>query len=206
MNMNIKRASLGFDLRVNPDLQVENLLQKNQHLVPELRNPISADAMVWRETEEIESLTEGILPDFANPLHLAKDIDLLVDACVKRGISTAGLWPVCITTFEPNIIALTARFGPGYFNHESEEELLSRGWHFMGFDVADLGGLVSGLKGCGYVEPTWSQLRDYFGSDLNEVGLFSDCSMASRFAEVRGLQIQAHAPFAVVGVLIQHPK
>jgi hypothetical protein len=205
--MNTKRVSLGFDLRVNPDLQRENPSQVNQHLIPGRRNPISVDAGVWLETEEIESLTEGILPDFANPLHLTKSIDLLVDACGQRGISTSGLWTVCFTSFESNVIALEERFGPGYFdNRPKEEDLLSRGWQLVGFDVVDLSGLISGLKGCGYVEPTWSQLRDCFGSALNEVGLFSDCSTASQFAEVRGLQIQAHAPFVVVGVLIQDPQ
>jgi hypothetical protein len=200
--MNSKRVSLGFDLRVNPDLQAENPLQKNQHLEPELYSPVSADAMVWRETDEIESLTEGILPDFANPLHLAKSIELLVDACEERGIPTAGLWPVCITTLETNLIALAARYGPEYFeSHPEEDEILSRGWRFMGFDVADLGGLISGLKGCGYVEPTWSQLRNSFGRTLNEIGLFSNLQAASEFAEVRGLQIREHAPFVVVGVL-----
>jgi hypothetical protein len=200
--MNTRRVSLGFDLRVNPDLQGENPSQSNQHLVPGLLSPISADPSVWLETEEIESLTERILPDFANPLHLKKSIDLLVDACDRRGIPTTGLWPVCITSFESNLIALEGRFGPGYFDNRPEEELLSRGWHLLGFDVVDLAGLISGLKGCGYVEPTWSQLRNRFGGCLNEVGLFSGCSVASQFAEVRGLEIKAHAPFVVVGVLI----
>src|ERR1700722_18942105 len=169
--MNTKRVSLGFDLRVNPDLQKENASQMNQHLVPELRSPISADEGVWVTTEEIESLTDGVLPDFVNPLHLSKNIDLLVDACAKRGISTAGLWPVCITSSESNVIALAARFGPAYFDNQlKEEDLLSSGWQLFGFDVVDLGGLISGLKGCGYVEPTWSQLRGYFGNALNEVG------------------------------------
>jgi len=203
--MNTTRISLGFDLRIDPRLQVENPLQKDQNLVPEQRSPVSADAMVWRETDEIEALTEGMLPDFANPLHLARSIDLLIDACRKRGISTVGLWPVCITTLETNLIALTARFGSEYFDGQGEEELLTLGWHLLGFDVADLGGLISGLKGCGYKEPTWSQLRSRFASELNDVGLFRDCDMARRFAEVRGLEIREHAPFVVVGVTTKEP-
>jgi hypothetical protein len=205
--MNTKRVSLGFDLRVNPDFHKENPSQMDQYLVPGLRSPISADPSVWVEPKEVESLTEGMLLDFVNPLHLGKSLDLLIDACVKRGISTTGLWQVCFTSSESNLIALNARFGQGYFdNHATERDLLSRGWQLLGFDVVDLSGLISGLKGCGYVEPTWSQLRDYFGNTLNEVGLFSDCSTASQFAEVRGLQIQAHAPFVVVGVLIHSHK
>jgi hypothetical protein len=205
--MNTKRVSLGFDLRVDPESQRKNPAQRNQHLVPDLRSPISVDPAVWVETEEIESLTEGILPDFANPLHLAKSIDLLVDACDKRSISITGFWPVCLTSFESNVIALAQRFGAGYFsNPPREEELLSHGWQLVGFDVVDLGGLISGLKGCGYIEPSWSQLRSYFGSALNEVGLFNDYSVASQFAEVRGIQIQEHAPFVVAGVLVRGTK
>jgi hypothetical protein len=83
-----------------------------------------------------------------------------------------------------------------------EDDLRSNGWQFMGFDVVDLYGLVSGLKGCGYVEPTWSQLRAHFGSYLNELGLFTEWTAAARFAEVRGLQIREHAPFAVIGILV----
>jgi hypothetical protein len=204
--MNAKRVSLGFDLRVNPDFQRDNPSQDNQHLVPGLRSPICADPAVWVEPEEIESLTEGILPNFANPLHLAKSIDLLIDACRERGIRTFGLWPVCLTSFEANLVALEGRFGPGYFDNSLEEQvLLSDGWHLEGFDVVDLGGLTSGLKGCGYVEPKWSQFRDYFGDDLNPFGLFKEHSTASQFAEARGLEIREHAPFVVAGILTRKP-
>src|SRR5271169_3560210 len=122
MNMDIKRVSLGFDLRVNPDSQKENPSQVNQHLVAGLRSPISADSNVWVTTEEIESLAEQILPDYANPLHLTKSADLLVAACAKQGISTAGLWPVCITGLESNVMALRERFGSEYFDNPPKEE------------------------------------------------------------------------------------
>ena len=120
MNMDIKRVSFGFDLRVNPDSLKENPSQVNQYLVSGLRSPISADANVWVATEEIESLTRQMLPDFANPLHLKKSVDLLVDACLKRGISTSGLWPVCFTGLESNLIALRERFGPRIFRQTAK--------------------------------------------------------------------------------------
>jgi hypothetical protein len=129
----MKRICLGFDLRLNANLQKENTSQIDQHLVPELRSPMSADAGVWLEPGEIAALTKGILPDFANPLHLAKSIDLLVDACAKTGISTSGLWGVCLTSFESNVIALEERFGPGYFDNRPTD--LSHGWELAGFDV-----------------------------------------------------------------------
>jgi hypothetical protein len=201
-----KRISLGFDLRLNPQLQKENPMQRDQHLVPSRQSPISADPGVWLRTEGIESLAEGKLPEFYNPFYLTKNADLLLDVCRRQGIPTSGLWPVCVTIYEANVIALIKRYGPGYFENQTDEEaLLSLGWRFMGFDVVDLDGLISGLKGCGYVEPAWSQLRNYFANSLNEIGLFNDLSVASQFAEVRGLQIPDHAPFVVAGVLTHDP-
>ena len=88
---------------------------------------------------------------------------------------------------------------------KSEAQSYPGSWQFRGFDVVDLDGLISGLKGCGYVEPAWSQLRNYFAASLNEIGLFSDLSVASQFTEVRGLQIRDHAPFVVVSVLAYDP-
>jgi len=144
---------------------------------------------------------EGALPSFANPLYLAKSMELLLDECRDQRISVKGLVPICITSAQSNLIALESRFGPGYFDSTPEEELLSRAWTLAGFDVVDLSGLISGLKGCGYVEPTWSQLRRFFGGDLNDLGLFRNCQTASQFAEVRGLQVRDHAPFIVVAIL-----
>jgi hypothetical protein len=202
--MNAKRIGLGFDLRLNPQLQKENLLQRDQHLLPLRQSPISADPGVWLRSEEIESLAQVKLPEFYNPFYLTKSIDVLLDVCHRGGIPIGGLWPVCFTVYEANVIALIKRYGPGYFEDQpDEEQLVSRGWQFIGFDIVDLDGLVSGLKGCGYVEPIWSQLRDYFGSSLNESGLFDDLLTASQFAEVRALEIRAHAPFVVTGLFLR---
>jgi hypothetical protein len=204
--MNTKRVSFGFDLRMSPATQRENPRQLNQRLVSNLRSPVSADSGVWPTTDEIESLSQGSLPDFSNPLHLAKNIDLLIDDCKEKQISVTGLWPICITGYETNLLYLVRRYGPGYFeNRIEEEELQSQGWQLRGFDVVDLDGLISGLKGCGYGEPMWSQLRSHFGDSLNEMGLFTAPSVASQFAEVRGLEIREHAPFIVVGVLTREP-
>jgi hypothetical protein len=84
--MNTKHVSLGFDLRANPDLQRENPLQRNQRLAPEIWSPITADPNVWLAPEEIEPLWQGILPDFSNPLHLAKNLDLLAGTDPERGL------------------------------------------------------------------------------------------------------------------------
>ncbi|MGA3197587.1 MAG: hypothetical protein ABSD39_21525, partial [Terriglobales bacterium] len=122
------------------------------------------------------------------------------------GIQHEDLSPVCLTINGASMGSLIKRCGPGYFyNAPSEDDLLSTGWRFLGFDAVELNGLTSGLKGIGYKEPSLSELRKRFGGALNEVGLFSDEATAAEFAKVRGLEIPAHAPFDVVGVLIHDP-
>lgn len=205
--MNTKRISIGFDLRINPFLQTENPLQRGQHLVPSLSSPISADPAVWLTPEELEPISQGALPPFHNPLHLAKSLEMLEEGCVRRAISITGLWPVCITTCKANVAILVERYGFGYFENQAEEEdLLSQGWQLMGFDIIEMeGALISGLKGCGYAEPVWSKLRNHFSTALNERGLFADACAAALFAEARGLEIREHSPFVVVGILVKLP-
>ena len=204
--MSNKRVSLGFDLRINPQLQSERSWQRSQLLVPDLSSPISADRAVWLTSHEMKSLWPGTIPSFANPLNLAKKFSLLEEACARQSIPTKGLWPICITSHDTNIIALDKRYGPSYFEHPPEErQLLSEGWRLLGFDIVDLDRLISGLKGCGYVEPSWSLLRSHFGNSLNTFGLFDDRLIASQFAEVQALEIREHAPFTVAGVLTHDP-
>jgi hypothetical protein len=201
--MRNQRVSLGFDVRTSVDLCSTPI---DQRLDVELSSPISADPGVWIQPKEVENLMQGALSeaDFRNPLYLARSIELLRDAAGKRDLSANTLSSVCITSCESNLIALAARFGSSYFdNQPREEQLLSFGWALLGFDIVDLNGMISGLKGCGFAEPTRSQLHHRFANGLNRLGLFTDPQVASQFAEVRGLQIREHAPFVVVGVLTQ---
>lgn len=201
--MSYKRVSIGFDLRMPPDFQKEGV-RPDQRLVPDLANPVSADPSVWLRAEEMDSFMQEESRAFCNPLNLTNEIGPLLDASPRRQDRSPELWPVCLTTSEAITIALRGRFGRGYFeNGQEEEKLLSAGWRLRGLDAVDLDGLISGLKGCGYAEPSWSQLREHFREGLNELGLFRDEGIASRFAEVRGLQIRDHSPFVVVGVLTQ---
>ena len=108
--MNAKRVSLGFDLRVKPDLQGEIPSQNNQHLTSGLQSPLSADSSVWLQPREIESLWAGGLPNFSNPLNLATSLDLLVAATRRQGISISNLWSVCVTADQTDTIALVERY------------------------------------------------------------------------------------------------
>ena len=202
-----KRISCGFDLRISAELQGKIPAQWNQSiLVRDNCSSISADTMVWTMPNELDRLIQDATQVFWNPLGLASSLDLLLNACRERDIQFSNLIPVCLTVSEESLEPLIKRCGPGYFdNAPSEDDLLSTGWRFLGFDAVELNGLTSGLKGIGYKEPSWSQLRAQFGSALNEVGLFSDEATASEFAKVRGLEIPSHAPFDVVGILVHDP-
>jgi hypothetical protein len=197
-----KRISGGFDMRTKVEFQEEDPRQANQYLVPELRNPISGDPWIWTRPAQMDNFIPNETTSY--PLGLVDNVDELASGLRQQGIATVNMSPLCLTITETNAIAFEQQFGPGYFdNAPTEEDLLSRGWRLMGLEPVDLSGLTSGLKGIGYAEPAWSHLRSYFGGALNDVGLFSDEAIAYRFAEVRGLQIRAHAPFVVVGVLVQ---
>lgn len=201
--MNAFRVSLGFDLRIDPKTISENTSSDHSFLDPRRRSPISADPGVWPMYVAAAERWGGLLPDFLNPLYLAASLDGLVTAYKDQKYPLSDLYPVCITGDPAITISLNRKFGPGYFEDQiAEADLISAGWEFRGFDVVDLNGLISGLKDCDYSEPSWSQLRKYYGEHLNNEGLFSDAAVASRFAEVRGLEIRQHAPFVVVGILV----
>ena len=194
------RISLGFDMRVKATLT--GITHRSAQMVKEYGSIISADPAIWPCATEVSDLWDGPLPSFLNPLYLAGDLKLLVDAHRKRNASLAELIPVCLTAKQTVILALDKRFGSGYFSRCVEEQnLIHQGWQLRGFDVVDLDGLISGLKGCGYSDTTKLQVEAAFGRFLNEDGLFRSEEAAYTFAEMRGLEIRGHAPFTVTGIL-----
>jgi hypothetical protein len=200
-----KYISGGFDLRLRIELVPDEPWFADQCLVPEIRNRISADGMVWPPPEAVSDFYFSNLISY--PLGLLNDLDELLAALHERGVTTVNLTPVCLTISEANVVVLCQKGWAYHFeNAPTGEKLLACGWRFLGFDIVQLdGGLCSGLKGCGYIEPSWSQLRARFGGALNEVGLFSDDTIASQFAKVQALEIPEHAPFEVVGILVHDP-
>lgn len=157
-----KRLSGGFDLRVRAGLQKADSRQVNQYLVPENRTPICADPSVWKRSDDVDDFMAKDTASY--PLGLRDNLDDLVASLHERGITTTNLIPVCLTISEAKAAVFRKHFGANYFvNTPDEEHLLSHGWRFLGFDTVELNGLISGLKGIGYKEPTWSRLRAHFG-------------------------------------------
>lgn len=201
-----KRFSCGFSLRLNVELGNYPAEMDEFTLDHAKCSLVSADTSVWPVPKDVDDLIQDAKQDFWNPLGLSRDLEMLLRACRERNIPVAHLLPVCLTVSQKALDTLVRRVGPGYFdNAPSEDDLLSTGWRFLGFDTAELNGLISGLKSFGYEEPSWSQYREQFGDALNEVGLFRDEAKAAEFAKMRGIEIPEHAPFDVTGVLVHDP-
>ena len=157
---------------------------------------------MWPRTAEIpKGIQGGVLLDSMNPLYLYKNFASLQSVVDElTNFDQRGKF-IAISAHPAAVSYLVQRFGPGYFEHQRETDLRSAGWQHLGFDVVDLDGVISGLKGCGYKEPAVEDLRSHFLGSLNQHGLFGSPLDAAMFAQVRGLQIRDHSPFVVVGVL-----
>lgn len=199
-----KRISGGFDLRTRIDLQVEDLRQRDQYLIPEHRIPISADPWIWDRPDTVDSYL--LKEPESYPMGLRNNLRKLLTDLHEEGIVFSDVSLVCLLIFGRALSELSRQFGESYFaDAPTEGELLASGWRFLGFDVVELNGLTSGLKGIGYREPLWTQLKAEFGSALNDLGLFGEERPALQFAEIRGKEIPEHAPFDVVGLLVHDP-
>lgn len=204
--MKFQRLCLGYDLRL--PIQSSSWVAP-PHLDSQCLAPrgfqLSADPNVWPSTTEVSELICDQIGTLANPLCLASDIDLLIKTCKDKGINTDEMLAVAFTCLEENFIPLNERYGgPGWFkSSKSEDDMRNFGWEFVGFDILDLNGLISGLSGCEYKPESKQKLYANFANALNDLGLFNSNILALRFANVRGLQIPQHAPFTPVGVWIK---
>jgi hypothetical protein len=200
----MKYVSGGYDLRIVIESLKPDPRQANQRLVPENWHMESADPSVWLRPDAVDQLVAEDTNSY--PLGLRNTLQDILSALRNRGIPIADLSPISLTIDEARSKTFYRLFGDEYFRSAlTDEDLVSKGWRFLGFDVVELNGLISGLKGIGYQEPMWAQMRAQFGPALNDVGLFGDERQASQFARVRGNQIPTHAPFDVVGLFVHHP-
>ena len=83
----------------------------------------------------------------------------------------------------------------------AEPSTLQPGWAFLGYDVADLGGL-SGLMNCGFVPEAEDveALRLRWGPRLNDFHLFDRLEDACEFKDFSNRRVAEHAPFFVDGI------
>ncbi|HEX8703058.1 MAG TPA: hypothetical protein VF815_29745 [Myxococcaceae bacterium] len=76
------------------------------------------------------------------------------------------------------------------------------GWTFLGYDVADLGGSISGLMNCGFLpgQDDVEALRAVWGPKLNSRHLFDDVADAVAFKDFSNHRVPEHRPFFVNGL------
>lgn len=210
---------LGYDLRhdASPALNAMwSLDRREQYLLrPEIALPKSVDRFVWPSAfHRRGQWVPGSLP-----------IVELVDDMGDAGLSAFGYWSepgtmrTCFETFrdpsfpEPVPLAVTVEPPPASVrNRRAAEELGpydllpggialpdSGDWRFLGFDVADGGG-ISALSNCGYTGPERRRLRKEWGRRLTGDGLLAGIEEATLFRDLSDERVAEHAPFFVYGL------
>lgn len=176
----------GFDVRV---------IRDNAHpwppeylLRPDIESIFSVDPMVFPVAphELIRRSQLGSAPK-ENIIGLLSDIPL----APSKG---ADECKIAVTIDREIYEGLINKFGrpltTGKFSQE--RDLIPDEWAFLGYDVVDLNGLISGLLNCG---PLHQQLTTDFSSYINAHSLFNDYLIATAYANRRALEIPAHSPF-----------
>ncbi|MFO1171255.1 MAG: hypothetical protein U1E49_09825 [Hyphomicrobiaceae bacterium] len=190
------RVCIGFDARIRPG-------SRSDLPAPLIggRTFLSADPSVWLPPQALADQWNGPIPDWGNSLGLAKDVHAL------RPFPTGPDDCLVALTASKHVVATEIqRAGPGYFDViRSERELLADGWTLVGFDALDTSGLISGLHGCGFAEPSLLYFQHHFWPQLNEACLFETDRDAAAFGAYRGVEIREHAPFVEVGVCVKSP-
>lgn len=75
-------------------------------------------------------------------------------------------------------------------------------WEFLGYDVADSGGSISGLMNCGFLpgHEDVAALRARWGPRLNSWHLFDELTDAAAFKDFSDHRVPEHKPFFVNGL------
>lgn len=183
-----KKYISGFDVRVT-----RNNWPSEHLLRSDIQTIISVDPMVFpvapselvRRSQSGSLLKEniiGLLPDLPPSLH-----------------KETNKYKIAVTIDEEVYENLLNKFGMSLTTSEflKEDDLISGKWIWLGYDVVDLNGLISGLLNCG---PLNQKLKDDFAPHINTYSLFGDYSVAKEYANVRSKEIPAHSPFSVAAI------
>jgi hypothetical protein len=202
------RKSLGFDIRVPMSKlsksQTEvNIIRSSGMLGLGIKYILSADPAVWPRISFLEQYNE--FNDFVNPAGLINNIETFVSIINNCAIDMDHSIGLCLTIEETTGQMLELLFPKGMLDLNISEQILIRyGWRRIGFDIVDLMGMISGLSGCEYKEKSRRIMESKFNNAINEYGLLKTCQAARLFSEARGLTIRDHAPFVVLGILVQN--
>jgi hypothetical protein len=211
---NMHRHLIEFDVRVAPEkirIDPEDDRYRAEFLLrPDVAWPMSVDGSIWPSVFSVERCL-GPRDEYATvPIdEVREDASPWLDLAKMRAWYEAHRRPgprdVCI-----GVELLTDRplEGTTIFYEMAggilcglsvEPAAPSRppdGSVFLGFDVADAGG-ISGLMNCGYTPEEMASWRPTWGPRLNDRGLLSALEDAIAFREATDRRVEEHAPFWV---------
>jgi hypothetical protein len=204
---------LGYDLRKCGGEYLDGFwLSKRRReylLRPDVRWPLSVDALVWPSFFDLTSRAEhrsadaiGVAPTTTVQLGVklwddrtamerafrehADDRTCFVRVAVE-------LWLDHGLTEDPEWNFLEGSLPAA----DSEVQ----GWTPVGYDIADRY-LLSGLMDCGYGDEQREELSGWSGR-LNEFGLFDEHELADEFRRLTDRRVPEHAPFFVYRLLTE---
>lgn len=183
---------LGFDAREAGGGGEWDEKRRGDYLFrPDVVRPLSIDQRVWRPSVEAHDSPSRFWDDL---VHLQE----VVHARPERSwIVALGL---SLSVCSPEEAAAVEPFIP--LGASGQVHTVDARWAFLGYDVADLGGSISGLMNCGFLpgHEDVAALRSAWGPKLNSRHLFDDLADAVAFKDFSNQRVPEHAPFFVNGL------
>jgi hypothetical protein len=202
---------LGFDARQADPAPWDEGRRTRFLLRLDVLQPLSIDRMVW---PSVFDLHPELAPPYVGPYGYWEDLGDLrrhVDAS-RATLGDAWLAAFAVVTTVCAADEWTALDGflrgihpdgtPGeHPSSVAHPAAVEESWSFLGYDVADLGG-ISGLANCGFLpeREDIAALRDRWAPRLNSVHLFGDLGAAREFKEFSNRRVPEHAPFFVLEI------
>jgi hypothetical protein len=183
---------LGFDAREAGGGGEWNEKRKGDFLfLPDVARPFSIDQMVWRPVVEVHDSPYRFWDDLARLQEMVRERPER-PWIVALGVSLSACSPEEALAVKPFIPV----------DRSGEPNTEDARWAFLGYDVADLGGSISGLMNCGFLpgHEDVEALRAIWGPKLNSRHLFDDFADAVAFKDFSNRRVPEHAPFFVNGI------
>jgi hypothetical protein len=183
---------LGFDAREAGGGGEWNEQRRNDYLFrPDVARPFSIDQRVWPPVVEVHDSPYRFWDDLARLQEVVRERPER-PWIVALGVSLSTCSPEEAVAVEPFIpVGLSGQL-----------DTVDARWTFLGYDVADLGGSISGLMNCGFLpgQEDVEALRAVWGPKLNARHLFDDVADAVAFKDFSNQRVPEHRPFFVNGL------
>jgi hypothetical protein len=206
---------VGFDARerwISP-CECWNQQRRQAYLFrPDAPRPLSIDGMVW---PSVFDLHPELQPDWTGFFCGLWDDLSRLDRCLMRAagvfegafevvafsIATSFCTVDNLQCLHTQLCGVMPDGKPGRLPTTTPDSPQSN-WTFLGFDVADLGG-ISALSNCGFNQEEQSQvagLRKRWSRHIGAYHLFTHLEHANRFRLYSDKRVAEHAPFFVYGL------